>query len=177
MGNVSPEDLLLIGKVLRPHGVKGLLRIESYAESERTFQAAETIVVRDRKGGIHEGTFLSITPHKNQFLMRIAGVNSLEEAEACRNASLFIKRDVLKRDDDEYFWYELIGLRVCLDSGESIGVVQSIFRTGGHDIYVVRDGDREILIPAVHDVIAHIDKENGVMTIINREGLLNLNEV
>jgi len=109
--------------------------------------------------------------------MHILGVNSLEAAEAYRNASVFIKRDAPKREDDEYFWYELIGLRVCLDSGESVGVLENILRTGGHDIYVVKDGDREILIPAVHDVIARVDKARGVMTVTNMEGLLDLNEV
>ena len=177
MGNVSPEDLLLIGKVLRPHGVRGLLRIGSYAESENSFQEAGTIVIRTRKGDIHERALISITPHKNHFLMNIEGVNSLEEAEAYRDASLFIKKDVLNRGGDEYFWRELIGLRVCLESGESIGEVQNIIRTGGHDIYVVKEGDREILIPAVHDVITRIDTERGVMTITNTEGLLDLNEV
>ena len=177
MGNASPEDLLLIGKVLRPHGVRGLLRIGSYAESENTFQEAGTIVIRTREGDIHERALISITPHKNHFLMNIEGVNSLEEAEAYRNASLFVKKDVLNRGGDEYFWHELIGLRVYLNSGEFLGEVQNIFRTGGHDIYVVKEGEREILIPAVHHVIAHNDIEHGVMTITNMEGLLDLNEV
>jgi 16S rRNA processing protein RimM len=104
-------------------------------------------------------------------------VNSFEEAEAYRSASLFVKKDVLDRGGDEYFWHELIGLRVYMDSGEFLGEVQNIFRTGGHDIYVVKDGEKEILIPAVHHVIADIDLERGAMTITHMEGLLDLNEV
>lgn len=177
MGSVSPEGLLLIGKVQRPHGVRGLLRIESYAESENSFQETETIVIRTRKGDVHERALISIKPYKNHFLMNIEGVNSLEGAEAYRNASLFVSKDTLNRGGDEYFWHELIGLSVYLDSGEFLGKVQNIFRTGGHDIYAVKDGEREILIPAVHHVIAHIDVELGVMTITNMEGLLDLNEV
>jgi 16S rRNA processing protein RimM len=177
LGKVSPKDLLLIGKVLRPHGVRGLLRIGSYAESVNSFQKAGTIVIRTGRGDIHEEAIISITPHKNIFLMNLAGVNSLEEAEAYRGASLFIKKDVLNRVGDEFFWHELIGLRVCLDSGEPIGEIRNILKTGGHDVYVVKEGDREILIPAVHDVIARIDTERGVMIIVNTEGLLDLNEV
>ena len=77
----------------------------------------------------------------------------------------------------EYFWFELIGLEVFLDTGRYLGVVKDILTTGSNDIYVVRDDESEILIPAINEVVDKIDLVNKKMIICEIEGLLDLNEV
>ena len=66
---------------------------------------------------------------------------------------------------------DLIGLRVVTDAGEALGTVESIFPTGSNDVYVCRGGSREILLPAIGDVIREIDLEKGVMVVRLLEGL------
>ena len=82
-----------------------------------------------------------------------------------------------KKNDDEYFWYELIGLRVYLETDKYIGTIRHILPTGCNDIYIVREGKTEIFIPAIHDVVKKIDLPNKKMIISEMEGLLDLNEV
>jgi 16S rRNA processing protein RimM len=167
-----------MGKVVRPHGVEGALRIKSYAQSEESFQSAGTVFLRSGSGDIGEYAVSSIRPHKNILLMKLDGLNALEEAEKYRGADILIKRDALPRAGEaEYFWHELIGLEVYLSGGEYVGTIRHILPTGGNDIYVVQEGKKEVLIPAVHDVVKEVDLINNRMIISEVEGLLDLNEV
>jgi len=171
------SDLLLVGKVIRPHGLKGLLRIKAYAGSEASFLEAETVLLKTVSGGICKFTLTSITPHKNIFLMDVEEITSGDEAEAYRGTEILVQKETLTREDDAFFWYELLGLNVYLNTGECLGSISQILTTGSNDIYVVKKGETEIYIPAVHEVVTEIDLENGKMTISPMEGLLDLNEI
>ena len=109
--------------------------------------------------------------------MQVEGLNSVDEAQEYRGAGIFVKKEDLIREDDAYFWYELLGLKVYLDTGECLGAISQILSTRGNDIYVVKKGEKEVYIPAVYDVIREINLENGKMTISPLEGMLDLNEV
>ena len=178
MSKVSPENLLLVGKVIRPHGLGGLLRIRSYAHSEESFLNAGTVFLKSDQQKLLEYKVLSAKPHKNILLMNLEGLDSLEEAEKYRAAEIFISKDSLKREkDDEYYWFELIGLKAYLKNGRYIGRLKEILSTPANDIYVVSEGDSEFLIPAVHEVIEVIDLKKKKMIISEIEGLLDINEV
>lgn len=178
MNGISPENLILLGEVTRPHGLTGILRIRSYAESEASFRDAEKIFIESPSGELRSYEVVDIQPHKNIFLLKLAGLNSLEQAEEFRGAGIYVEKNTSTSDeDDAYYWYELIGLGVYLDSGRYVGIVEQVFPTAGNDIYVVREGEKEFLIPAVHDVVKEIDLAGGRMVIFEMEGLLDLNEV
>jgi 16S rRNA processing protein RimM len=170
-------NLLLVGKVLRPHGLEGLLRVRSYASSEESFVEASKVFLKPVLGEIHAYRVLSATPHKNIVLMKLQGVNSLEEADKLREAEVWVAAEAIPRERGEYFWHELIGLTVLQETGEYIGDLAHIIPAGGSEIYVVTCGKKEIFIPATYDVVKEIDLEKGTMTISPMEGLLDLNEI
>jgi len=178
LNEVSPEELLLVGKVLRPHGLEGKLRILSYAESPKSFLRPGTVILKTEKGVSREFRVSSVKPHKNVLLLKLEDLNSPEEAEEYRGAGIYIRKSLLVRDgEDEFFWHEIIGLQVYLNSGEYVGEIREIFRTGSNDIYVARKGGKETLIPAIHDVVQEIDLVARKMIINPLEGLLDINEV
>lgn len=178
MSKASPEDLLLVGKVIRPHGLAGLIRIWSYAQTEESFLNAGTVFLKSDRDEIQEYRILTVKPHGTVFLMELDGLTSLEDAKRFRGAEILIRKDSLRcESEDEYFWFELIGLKVYLNTGRYIGILRDILETGSNDIYVVREGDAEFLIPAIHEVVEEIDLENKKMIIAEMEGLLDLNEV
>lgn len=178
MENPLSENLLLLGKVLRPHGLEGVLRIQSYAHSEASFLDAGTISLRTPDGRYREYDVVSVKIHGNIHLMELDGLNTVEAAEIYRGADILVKKESLPpKADEEYFWYELIGLRVFLKTGRYLGEIKQILPTGGSDIYVVREGKREYLIPATHEVVEEIDPIEKKMIIAHMEGLLDLNEV
>ncbi len=178
MSKISPDNLLLLGEVIRPHGLDGHLRVLSYAQSEESFLKAGTVFLRLDHRHTVAYKVLSVKPHKNILLMQLEGLSSFDEAEKYRGAEILINKDTLKSETkDDFFWFELIGLKVYLNTGECIGVLQDIFSTGSNDIYVVREGNKEYLIPAIHDVVEEVDLKNKKMIIAEMEGLLDLNAV
>ena len=167
-----------MGEVIRPHGVEGLLRIKSYAETEESFLRPEVIFLQMGSAEPCGYTVTSVRPHKNVHLLKLCGVDSLEEAEKLRGARILIRKETLSsKGHDEYFWHELIGVEVYLSRGEYVGKIKHILPTGSNDIYVVREGKKEVLIPAIYDVIQEIDLTKKRMIILDVEGLLDLNEV
>ena len=177
MSKVFPEALLLIGRVIGPHGVRGLLKIDSYARSEDTLLTAGRIYLKLRDGEISEYAIVSAVPYKGASLIRLDGLDSRDQVEPYCGAEIFIPKAAVSRGEDEYFWHELIGLRVYLETGRYLGAVEEIVTTAANDIYVVREGKEEFLIPAIHDVVKTIDLENGKMILSEVEGLLDLDEV
>jgi 16S rRNA processing protein RimM len=177
LGKVRSEDLILIGKVIRSHGLKGLVRIESYAESRETFLDAEEVFLEGPSGETVKHGVIAITPSNKFFLLKLESVDSREQAERYRGSNIYIKKGRLSRQSDEFFWFELIGLPVYLETGTRVGVIRHIVPAPGHDIFVVQEGEKEILIPAVHDVVKEVDLENGKVVITGMEDLLRLNEV
>lgn len=169
--------MLLVGKVIRPHGLEGLLRIRSYARSENSFMDAGTLYLRSVSGEIHTHVVSSVRPHKNIFLMKLEGLESIHDAEKFRDADIFISKETLTREEGEFFWFELLGLEVYLDTGEHLGSISQIISAGCNDVYVVKKETNETLIPATYEVVKDIDLENGKMIISAIEGLLDLNEV
>ena len=166
-----------MGKVIRPHGLDGCLRIWSYASSELSFLEAGKVFLTHDSGELHEHKVISVKPHKNILLMQLEDLRSIEDAERYRGADVSVRKDALHRkEEEEYYWHELIGLKVYTDTGEFLGTLRHVLHTGGNDIYVVQEGEREILIPAIRDVVQEIDLKEERVTISPMEGLLDLNE-
>lgn len=177
MTSGSPDNLIFIGKVLRPHGLEGLLRVQSFSGSADALLNAKEIFFKSSNGVFSPFTVESVKPHKNIFLVKLTGVDDMDRGETLRNAEVYIKKEELVREEDEYFWFELLGLRVSLENGEFLGVISRIMPTGSGEIYVVKGHEREFLIPAARAVVKEIDLENGTMIVSPVEGLLELNEV
>lgn len=167
-----------MGKVIRPHGARGLLRILLYARGEASFADAGSLFFKSVSSGeIREHNLISIKPHKNFFLMELEGLNSRYDAEGYRGSEILVRKDALAREEDEFFWFELLGLGVYLDTGEYLGKLSQIIPAKGNDVYVVKGETKEILIPATYEVISKIDLESKKMIISAIEGLLDLNEI
>lgn len=177
MQPVSSGNWVLLGKVMRPHGLGGLLKIQSYARSERSFLDAKTVGLTPVSGGMQTYDILSLTPHKKAYLMKLADVTSIDQAEALRGAEIHVAPDGLIREEGEYFWYELLGLKVFLDSGAYLGHISQIIPTGRHDIYRITEADKEFFIPATLEVVRDIDLEHKRMMVSPIPGLLELNAV
>jgi len=167
-----------VGKVLRPHGLRGQMKISAYAGSDATFLSARTIFLRDRTGKLAEVTIASAKPFKSGYIVELDGISSLTDAELYRDADILVRKDALpQKEESEYFWHELLGLDVFLESGEYLGPVTNIIATGSNDIYVIKSGKGEVLIPATFEIIKNIDLELGKMMIHPIEGLLDLHEI
>jgi 16S rRNA processing protein RimM len=172
-----PEGFISLGKVIRPHGSKGLLRIWSYAQSESSFLDAGTVFLRSPSGNSDKFRVIFVRRHKNILLMGLEGLSFKEEAERYRESDILVRAESFSREPNECFWYELMGLQVYLDTGERLGSISQIIPTGSNDVYVVKEGNQEILVPATYEAVKGIDLENKKMFLWSRDVLIDCNEI
>ena len=170
---IRPQTHLAIGKILKPWGLKGAVKLYSYAESPESFLRISELYVESEDGQV----VLSVEDakqHKKAVLVKFKGRDRIEDVEGLVGLTLYVDKEELPPlEEGEYYWYQLIGMEVSTDTGKSIGTLEKILDTGSHDVYVVRKGERETLIPAVRDVIQEVDVAGKRMIIHAIEGLLN----
>ncbi|MFH1146980.1 MAG: ribosome maturation factor RimM [Pseudomonadota bacterium] len=170
-------SLVLVGRIVGAHGVKGIVKALSYTESIDSFKAFKTILLTDERGHVQEHSLESSTGKGKTVLLTLSGILCRSEAESVVGTDLYIYPELREKLDGEYFWDEIMGLSVQTEDGTVLGKIASVIPTGANDVYVVHGDSKEYLIPAVEDVVLDIDLLRGVMTIRPLEGLLNINEI
>ena len=107
-------------------------------------------------------------PQKNMVLLHLEGYDTPEQAETLRNQILYLNREDVELEEGTYFIQDLIGL--------AYGTLKDVLQTGANDVYVVQaEGGKELLIPAIPDVIVETNIEEHCMKIRPLEGLLDAN--
>ena len=169
---METDGLLPIGKIVGAHGIKGALRVCSYAESPSVFKPGSLIYLKNEKGGGRTYTITWAKPHRKGVLLTLKGIDSRNGAESLIGSELLLNKDSLpKLEKGTYYWFDIVGLSVYTFDNAYIGRVTSIMPTGSNDVYVVRDEDKEILVPALESVVVEIDFEKKRMTVDLPEGL------
>lgn len=168
--------LLPVGKIVGVHGIKGNLKICSYAESVSFFKPGGVILLR-RAGNVEINcTIKWAKPHGKSILMSFKGYEDRNTAQALVGSELFIERTALPElEEGVYYWVDIIGLSVFTVDNRYIGHVESIMATGSNDVYVVKDPNKEnnneILIPAIESVVLDIDFKHKQIRVDLPEGL------
>jgi 16S rRNA processing protein RimM len=172
---VPDSRYILIGKLLSAHGTGGGLKLKSYAESLEIFTPGLTLVAACAGKDERSVEIARVNPQGRVALVRLKGIETRSQAEALAGCELFIDKACLPElAEDVYYWSDLIGTAVYEVQGQFLGKLESIFRTGSNDVYVVKDpgSGREILIPALKTVIAAVDLKAGRMQVNLPEGLV-----
>ena len=167
------EEYFEIGQIVNTSGLKGEIKIKPFTDDITKFNDFKTIYVSVKKE-LKEFKIEKVRFSKNMVFLKLEGIDTIEEAENYRN--LYIKR---KRDKDEelekdtYYIVDLIGCRVYTDDQKELGEVIDVFSTGSNDVYVVKDElGKQVLLPAIKDVIKNVDIENRTIIVHLLEGLI-----
>ena len=157
---------LPIGKVVKAHGLKGHLKVLPYGDTLSTLAADEKITACLPDGNWVSLTTAEIHPHQKVFLLLSHEISTVEEARRLVGAELCVPESRLPlTEPDEFYWYQLIGLEVMSTDGQKLGTLEEIIETGSNDVYVVRQGDKEILVPAIQEVVHEVDLQRRLMTV------------
>ena len=170
------NDLVAIGKIVGVHGLKGNLKVYSYAESVETYRTVTQLIVKDANGNDACYRIFEIKAHKRQLLLSLEGINTREQARALTGCKLFIEQANLPElESGIYYWSDIIGLSVFTITDKYLGRIESVLRTGANDVYVVKsDRDypiKETLIPALESVVLSVDLKQRTMIVNLPEGL------
>ncbi|HZV81585.1 MAG TPA: ribosome maturation factor RimM [Geobacteraceae bacterium] len=172
---MAADDLILLGKIVATHGIRGQLRVVPYSGQFDTFLAVDSLLVKDATARLVKHDLASATVHGRKLLLSFKGYGDINQVLHLVGCELYIGRDQLPEPgDDEYYWHDLIGLTVVTVAGEQLGSLESIIETGSNDVYVVKSAGREYLIPALAEVVTSIDLDAKVMTVTPFEGLFDL---
>lgn len=164
-------DALQIGTVVGVHGIKGYLKVLSYAESLEPFEPGRQVCLKQKGVGRGYYTVWDSRPYKNLLRVAFEAVNTRTEAEELIGADILIDRSELPEPEaGEWYWSDLMGLEVY-EGGSFLGRVENIFATGSNDVLVVGRGKNERLIPAIESIVRHIDLDNKIMLVELPEGL------
>ena len=167
------QEYLEVGQIVNTNGLKGLLKINPFTDDITRFERLKTILV-DHKKELLEFEIESVRYQKKQALLKLKGIDTIEEAEKYREDYLKIKRNKEEKlPEDTYYIVDLIGLDIYTENGELLGKLDDIFSTGSNDVYVVKNSEgKQILLPAISDVIKNIDLEQKKIVVNLIEGLL-----
>ena len=165
------KQFLEAGKIVRTHGVRGELVLECWADSPEFLAGLKHLYF---DGGSRDAGLVSSRVHKGRVLLKLQGVDTVEQGDALRGKVLYLDRDDVELPEGRYFLQDLIGLKaVDGNTGREYGVLQEVLPTGANDVYVITIADRrEILVPAIKDCILSVDPEAGRMEIHLLPGLM-----
>jgi 16S rRNA processing protein RimM len=173
-----PDGFLAVGHIVGVHGLRGEVKLESYTDFPERFTPGERLWLGD---DLAEVEIVSVRPHKNHLLIRFEGVSDRTAAEQLRGLWLFVaEEEAAELEEGAYWIHDLIGLEVRDESGALLGELVDVLITGANDVYVVHAMEgaaREILLPAIPEVILNVDLTAGVMTVRLLEGLLDAEAV
>ena len=166
------KNLFPIGRVVKPHGVKGKMKVEYFGEDLHRFVSYREIFIENEKGRPESYEVLEATPQPPRLILPLKGIEKIEQAELLIGKTILVeKKALLDLEEGEYYWADLLGIEVETREGKGIGKVREIFSTGAHDVYVVEGKRGEIFLPAIEDVIQSIDLKKRVMKVVRMEGL------
>lgn len=164
------KEFLESGKIVGTHGIRGAVRFQPWSDDADFLSGVKTVYLPDNT----PLEIVSVKPHGNIAILEIAGVNSIEDAEKLRNKVLLVKRSDADIPEGRYFIEELISSKVfAKKTGELLGVLSDVSKTGANDVWHIKKGDKEYLVPAIESVVVSVDIEKGEVVIDPLEGIFD----
>lgn len=169
---MKEPTFVIVGRVVRPHGIRGELRIRPDTDFPERLPALREVVLL-KNGESMQASVVSIRPHGTAMLVKLNGIDTLDAASHWRDAAIAVRReDAVPLEPGRHYVFEVVGLRVETEDGQTLGTVAEVLRTGSNDVYVVSGAGRDILVPAISTVVLTIDVAGGRMVIRPMPGML-----
>lgn len=176
----SSEGLTLreMGRIVKPHGVVGELKVAPETDDPDRFHELKTIHVGADEASTSSFDIMSVRMQSSRYgitvLLTLEGINSREAAESLNKLRVFASQDDLPPlEEGEYYLSDLIGLRVETVDGELVGTVKDVFEGPGHDLLVIQRTDAgRAMVPLVPEIVPEIDIDEAIIRIDPIDGLL-----
>ena len=157
-----------VGKITSSHGIRGEVKIYPLTDFPSRFNKGNKVYIDNKEMTIERSRL-----QKNIYIVKFEGFDNINEILQFKDKYIEIYREQLTQlKEGEYYIFDIIGCEVYDDKGNHIGTVKSVFSTGNNDVYVVKNNDKEHLIPAIKQVVSSIDVEEKKIVITPIEGLL-----
>ncbi|NIK10766.1 ribosome maturation factor RimM [Alkalibacillus almallahensis] len=169
------QDYLKVGTIVNTHGVQGEVRVMSVTDFNERYETGNRLFMNWNNQMV-EIIVQSHRAHKQFDLLTFEGYDTMESVEPLKQTTLYVSaEDLHELDEDEFYYFEIIGCDVYFTTGEHLGRIKEVMQPGANDVWVVdrpEPGAKDALIPFIDDIVKDIDIENGLITIEYMEGLL-----
>lgn len=167
------EQLMEIGQIVNTYGIKGFLKVVPYTDDITRFESLKSIYV-ETKNSLKTFIIEEVKYSKNLVLLKLKGIDDINSATIYKNCYLKIDRkDAVELPEDSYFIIDLIGITVYTDRHKELGNIVDVYSTGANDIYVVKNElGKQVLLPAIGEVIKNVDIKDKKMIVHLIEGLV-----
>lgn len=151
------DSLLEVGQIVNSYGIKGFLKVVPLVDNKEQFYSFKKLYMQNQK----ELDIEEIKFSKNLVLVKVKGIDTIEDAIKLKNLYLYAKREDIKLEEGAHFIVDLIGLEVYTEDGKLLGLLKEVLQPGANDVYVVENEDKkQILLPVIPDVVKNIDIPN-----------------
>ena len=160
---MSDNSLIIVGKIVAPHGVRGDVRVVPLTDFPDRFYELKEVRIDDGK----VLKVQAVRPNKALLLVKFEGLDDRNAVEPLRGKLLKITRQQLvKLPEGRYFVFDIVGLKVYDEDGVFLGIITDVLATGSNDVYITeQDGQKPLLIPALKEVVKVIDVPGGRMVV------------
>lgn len=169
-------DYLLLGEILRPHGIRGELRMKILTDYPERINDLESVYFSSSPAGDDAKTYHveHLRMHKGYGLLKLTEIKDRNDADLMRGLFVLVRiDDAVPLEDDEFYLYQLIGLLVRTEDNKHIGRIIEVIETGANDVYVVKSPQHgELLIPVIDETIIETNIEDGFIIVRIPEGLI-----
>lgn len=149
------KDTLAVGQIINTHGIKGELKVFPLTDDIRRFRRLKYVLVDHKEMKVSWCKFQA-----DRVILKLEGIDSIEQGERLKTKYLYVKReDAVKLPEDTYFIADLVGCRVYDTKETYIGQVHQVIKTGSNDVYWIKDGKKEVLVPAMKEFVYDINVE------------------
>jgi 16S rRNA processing protein RimM len=169
-----PTGHIAIGMITGAHGLRGELKVELHTDFPERFVPNMQVYLGE---DLDPALITTARPHQGQMLVQFDEITDRDAAEELRGLWIFVpESEAIELEEDTYFIHDIVGLSVQTEDGNLLGTVEEVLATGANDVYVVKTPGvppREILLPAIADVVKEVDLAAGVMTVTLLPGLVD----
>lgn len=163
------DSLLEVGQIVNSYGIKGFLKVVPFVDNIEQFKDFKKLFMQNQK----ELEVEEIKFSKNLVLVKVKGIDTIEDAVKLKNLYLYAKREDIKLEEGAHFIVDLIGLEVYTEDGKLLGLLKEVLQPGANDVYVVENEDKkQILLPVIPDVVKNIDIPNKKIIVHLINGLI-----
>jgi len=166
-------DLIAYGKVIKPHGLSGEVKVLPFSGEFSSFKNFSNLYISLEIDNPPQFVISRSRNQKTHIIVKLQDVDSIDAAERLKGLIVFIdKKELPKKEDDEYYWFELIGMDVFNTEDKLIGKVKDIMDTAAQPILIISNNTEEYLVPMVEKYVEDIDLANSKIVINPIEGLI-----
>lgn len=171
----TDSSQIVIGKIVKAQGLVGELKVIPFSGNPNDLSSFQNFILA-RGSAEQVYTVEKCRAHGKFAIVKLREISDRDEAESQIGAEvLVLKSQMPILTADEFYWHDMVGMKVVTEQGQELGKVTSLIATGGKDVLVITGQEQEYLIPVLQEIIVRQDKEAGILVIAPMAGLLEMN--